>query len=542
MSRTRACSSLRFLSALSLGLILAPRVLQSAEPEIKFQTSERCVACHNGLTTPSGKDVSIGFDWRASIMANSSRDPYWQASVRRESIDHPESQPAIEDECSVCHMPVTRYEAKLSGHLGEIFSHLPFTADKKERPQAEDGVTCSICHQIGKEKLGTRESFNGGFVIDEPKSKDDHPEYGPFEIQNGQKRIMQTSSGGFVQATDNHIRDSQLCATCHTLFTEARRPDGKIIGELAEQMPYLEWLNSDYRDKQSCQFCHMPEVSQDTPIAKVLGVPRPGLRRHEFVAANFFMQRMLNRYRDDLSVAALPEELNSAAGNTIAFLQSKAARLSIDSVALVSGGLEASLTVENLSGHKLPTAFPSRRAWLQVSVRDRNHQTVFESGALNPDGSIQGNDSDSDPAHFEPHYTEINDDQQVEIYESIMKDQAGKVTTGLLSAVGYLKDNRVLPRGFNKETAEKDIAVYGEAARDSGFTGAGSRVRYSVPLHGAQGPFEISAKLWYQPIGYRWANNLKPYGKAIEPRRFNTYYDAMGPGTAVILAEATARK
>ena len=110
--------------------------------------------------------------------------------------------------------------------------------------------------------------------------------------------------------------------------------------------------------------------------------------------------------------------------------------------------------MENLGGHKLPTAYPSRRAWIHVSVRDRNHRTVFESGALNPDGSIQGNDNDCDPARFEPHYDEI-DSQQVEIYESIMKDHAGHVTTGLLSAIGYVKDNRLLPRGFNKGTAEK---------------------------------------------------------------------------------------
>ena len=137
----------------------------------RFQTSDRCLACHNGLSTPSGEDVSIGFAWRASIMANSSRDPYWQASVRRESIDHPEVQAAIEDECSVCHMPITRYEAKLAGKPGQIFSHLPFSADSKHGREAQDGVSCSVCHQIGKEKLGTRESFNGGFVVDPPRAK-----------------------------------------------------------------------------------------------------------------------------------------------------------------------------------------------------------------------------------------------------------------------------------------------------------------------------------------------------------------------------------
>ena len=124
-----------YLSA-ALFLLFWPELCRGADhnksQEPRFQTSDRCIACHNGLTTSTGEDVSIGFAWRASIMANSSRDPYWQASVRRESIDHPESKAAIEDECSVCHMPMTRYEAKLRGKPGEVFAHLPFAADKKQ--------------------------------------------------------------------------------------------------------------------------------------------------------------------------------------------------------------------------------------------------------------------------------------------------------------------------------------------------------------------------------------------------------------------------
>lgn len=539
----RAQSPLLLLPAAFL--LFAP-LCQSAgghkHPEPKFQTSDRCLACHNGLTTSTGEDVSIGFAWRASIMANSSRDPYWQASVRRESIDHPESQATIEDECSVCHMPITRYEAKLDGKPGQVFSHLPFNTDKNQGREAKDGVSCSVCHQIGKEKLGTRESFNGGFVVDFPKGDAQHPEYGPFQIENGQKRIMQTSSGGFVPTDDSHIRDSQLCATCHTLFTEARGPGGKVIGELPEQMPYLEWLHSDYNQKQSCQHCHMPEVKEATPVTKVLGIPREGMHRHTFVAANFFMQDMLNRYRDDLGVGALPHELTAAAQGTVNFLQSQAAHVKIDRADSVSGCLEVDVSVENLSGHKLPTAYPSRRAWLHVVVRDRNDRVVFESGKLNPDGSIQGNDNDADASRYEPHYTEIDRGDQVQIYESIMKDPAGRVTTGLLTATGYLKDNRLLPHGFDKRTADKDIAVLGAAFDDPNFTAEGDRVRYSVAIGDAQGPLKIDAELWYQPIGYRWANNLKPYHNADEPRRFNTYYDAMGPATAVVLARASVTK
>ncbi len=513
---------------------------KALQPE--FQTSDRCLACHNGLTTPSGQDVSIGFEWRASIMANSSRDPYWQASVRRETIDHPESRPEIEDECAPCHMPIPRYEAKLQGQLGQIFSHLPFDAGKKDAQKAQDGVDCSVCHQIGKEKLGTRESFNGGFVIDPPESKNKHREYGPFDIVNGNQRIMQTSTEGFVPANESHIRDSKLCATCHQLFTQARGPGGKAIGEFPEQVPYSEWLHSDYRDKQSCQDCHMPVVKEQTPIAKVLGIAREGLHRHVFVAANFFMQNMLNRYRGDLSVAALPQELSSAADGTVAFLQAKSARIGVEHIAAGSGRLQAEVVVENLSGHKLPTAYPSRRAWLHVTVRDRDHRAIFESGALNPDGFIQGNDNDTDPARFEPHYTEITSGDQVQIYEPILKDLAGRVTTGLLSTVGYLKDNRLLPHGFDKRTADKDIAVQGSAATDPNFTDAGDRVRYSVALGDAKGPFQVEAELWYQPIGYRWANNLKPYGGAAEPRRFTIYYDSMASANAVVLVRAEATK
>ena len=85
----------------------------------------KCIACHNGMITSVGEDVSIGFAWRASMMANSARDPYWHAGVRREVMDHPESQVAIEDECSKCHMPMARYLAHETGGTGQVFEHLP---------------------------------------------------------------------------------------------------------------------------------------------------------------------------------------------------------------------------------------------------------------------------------------------------------------------------------------------------------------------------------------------------------------------------------
>jgi hypothetical protein len=528
------------VAAAALFVVATVGIRAASHPPIpEFQTSDRCVACHNGLLTPSGEDVSIGFDWRASMMANSSRDPYWQASVRRESIDHPESTAAIEDECSICHMPIPRYHAKLRGEHGRVFAHLPFVADEKEGRQAADGVSCAVCHQIGKQKLGTADSFNGGFVVDPPADPDARPEYGPFEIEPGHRRIMLSSTEGYRPTQSDHIRESEMCATCHTLLTQALGPGGQPIGRLAEQVPYQEWLHSEFKGTQSCQSCHMPAVGQPSPITRVFGALRDGAARHLFLGGNFFMQRMLNRYRDALDVAALPQELAAGADRTVQFLQTRAATLRIDDLRIEAGRLRADVVVENLGGHKLPTAYPSRRAWLHVVMRDGGGRVVFESGALNPDGSVRGNDNDADASRFEPHYTEIGTPDQVQIYETIIGDASGAVTTGLLTGVRYLKDNRLLPRGFDKRTAAADIAVHGGAADDADFVGAGDRVTYAVPVVGdGDGPFTIEAELLYQPIGFRWANNLKRYETAPEPRRFTGYYDAMAMSSSTTLARS----
>jgi hypothetical protein len=147
--------------------------------------------------------------------------------------------------------------------------------------------------------------------------------------------------------------------------------------------------------------------------------------------------------------------------------------------------------------------------------------------------------NDVDGSRFEPHFREITSSDQVEIYEPILKDHDGHVTTGLAAAVGYLKDNRLLPAGFQKQSADKDIAVVGEAADDPNFSDAGDSVHYSIALADAQGPFQIEAELWYQPIGFRWAHNLEAYD-APETKRIVGYYDSMPSATAVVLAHAQA--
>ncbi len=516
-------------------------MLASADdPPVAFRTADACVACHNGLTTRSGENVSIGSDWRASMMANSSRDPYWLASVRRETIDHSSSGPAIEDQCATCHMPMSRADVvRTTPQGGRVFPHFPIESRRSPRDRlAHDGVSCTMCHQISDRKLGTPESFNGGFALDLPTAS--HATmFGPFPVDPGLAVVMESASA-YRPAEAAHVRQSELCATCHTVYAHALDASGKPSGQLPEQMTFVEWRHSAFRGDKSCQACHMPTVDHAVPIASVLGPPREGLARHSFRGGNFFVLDMLNSYRRELGVAAEPHELEAAITRTSTFLQSETASVSIEHAERSTADrLSIDVVVQNLTGHKFPTGFPSRRAWLDLVVRDRAGAIVFESGALVENGRIDGNDNDADPLRYEPHFREIRRRDDVQIYESIIGDSTGSVTTGLLSGTRYLKDNRLLPRGFEKTTAEPDVAVVGDASGDGDFAGGSDRVRYVVDTPAAGAPFQIEVTLRFQPIGYRWARNFDRY-TAIEPRRFSGYYNAMAGESAIAVASAKA--
>lgn len=524
----------------SRGVSSSPGAYAGYAHEPLFRTADRCMSCHNDVVGPDGTDLSIGYDWRASMMANSARDPYWQAAVRREILDHPSASAAIQNECARCHMPMASYEAEVAGVELGVFAHAP--ADpmtNRADTLAADGVSCTLCHQVQPDNLGTEESMVGGFEIDASTAWGDRDLFGPFQVDSGRVTVMHSASA-FVPEEGTHLQSSELCATCHTLRTHARGPGGEVIGELPEQVPYQEWLHSDYAGEESCQSCHMPVVEDSIAVTGVLGVERPDVSRHVFRGGNFFMLRILNRYREELGVVARPEELTSTIRHTEEHLRTRSARISIVDSRAREGRLDVQVEVENLAGHKLPTAYPSRRAWIHLTVRDGDGNAVFESGALESDGHIVGNDNDEDSDRHEPHYQRVTSADQVQIYEPILVGPDERITTGLLTAVGYGKDNRLLPAGFDKETAPEDVAVHGEAVDDFDFVGGSDRITYSVDVSSAAGPYTVEAELWYQPIGYRWARNLASYD-AFETRRFVRYYESMSEVSGLVLARTRAR-
>ena len=126
----------------------------------------------------------------------------------------------------------------------------------------------------------------------------------------------------------------------------------------------------------------------------------------------------------------------------------------------------------------------------------------------------------------------------MQIYEAILADRNDEVTTGLLTGIRYIKDNRILPRGFDKTTADEDIAVHGPAYDDGNFLGGKDKISYRISLKEAEGPLIVRAELMFQTIAYRWAQNLEPYDTP-ETNKFVSYYNAMSNSSSVVLASAT---
>jgi hypothetical protein len=50
----------------------------------------------------------------------------------------------------------------------------------------------------------------------------------------------------------------------------------------------------------------------------------------------------------------------------------------------------------------------------------------------------------------------------------------------------------------------------------------------------------VKAELWYQPIAFRWAQNLRQQS-APEIERFVGYYDTAARGSALLLAQDSRR-
>jgi hypothetical protein len=509
-----------------------------------FMESIYCARCHaNSSRAVAMRDRQergiAPYDlWQSTAMANSSRDPFWLAVLSAEVAATPSLKGAIEEKCTRCHAPMAAPAPE--SPAGQLVAHL--RADDQRGWLGREGVSCTLCHQIRDVGLGDAASFTGHFRLG-PKGPIFGPHAEPFTMP------MQHHTG-YTPTHSMHMLKAGLCATCHTLITDAVHADATPTGDrLHEQSPYLEWRNSVYNHERvgdaaaakSCQDCHMPTTDDDgRPLATRIahnpgGRDFPFLRartpfgQHTFFGGNVFLTQILLEHREKLGVQAPAGALRARLQAARAFLENKTARLAIGSVERLDQRLRIPVTVTNLAGHKLPTAYPSRRVWLRIEVRGPEDQLLFGSGRYDDAGRLLDADENVLPSELAagpilPHFHRIDAADRVQVYQSVMADSDGQPTFTLLRGAGFYKDDRLLPRGWRADHADARATAPVGLVNDPDFAEGSDTVIYEPTVIG-QGPYRVQVWLHYQVLSPRHAAELFRYQTA-EVKAFRQLYES----------------
>lgn len=552
-----------------------------------FLTSDQCLGCHSAskdnmafLFAPGPQppiNLSPYTEWRASMMGLAGRDPIFHAQLESEKTMRPSQTAFFDNTCYRCHGVMG--QRQLESDKNQPFRHdmvyaLPGDADGEYGALARDGVSCAVCHRISKEALGTPATFTGKFKIDAPDVAN-----GPYDQLI---TLPMKNATGITPRYGDHIKTSALCGSCHTVilpvFDNKGRPvldqNGKPK-EFHEQMTYPEWQNSVYQDERepidraavrTCQDCHMqkkflgqqlvfrvaniedinyPYTDYRAADKDITVRVRDQFSRHTLLGINQFGLMMFEQFPELLGIRtadymygeAVPGLLTAqSSGYDLA--RRETATIEVSSLGRTDKSLEAAVKIENLAGHGFPSGVGFRRAFLTFEVLDATGRVLWASGRTNSVGAIVKGVSDEvlptefffDPATgkqvFQPHYEMISDEGQVQIYEEVIADAQGKITTSFVGLDHSLKNNRLLPKGWRADGPYAEFtAPHGDAEHDpeyvskAGATGA-DRIIYRIPLDDrTRAAVSVRATLNYQAIPPSYLKDRFTIGKGAETQR-----------------------
>lgn len=408
-----------------------------------FQTPYYCYACHGGA-------ADIWPSYMGTMMANAMRDPLFngQFAVSVAGYEYLNQQGVtnfggdlIADFCIRCHGP-NAWQGGRSGFEGDgtTTAYTPGVYDQQHALDME-GVVCDACHRttgfaanvspsrfktpgqpdtsqlVISHATGKRGPYPGTYAYSHLGGTTAYgahigPTTGttvPPVAHNPPTQSGSAVSPGHDTQHGANLGESTLCGTCHNIT----HPES---GHAVERT-YTEWLNSDYSDPsspdhQSCQDCHMPAQSNvmgctlggQDPQYGAWNKVRSALRQHEFVGGNAWIPQILKQMYPNVDLPwtngnnyqgtyhfgppsrnALYDTVTTRATNKLKI----AADLDLTAIEATPGTITASVTVTNLSGHKLPTGYPEgRQMWIQIEALDAGGAPFWQSGILDGNNEL----------------------------------------------------------------------------------------------------------------------------------------------------------
>jgi hypothetical protein len=487
-----------------------------------FLPASRCKGCHGhdpqGLAnvTLDGVDINLFDDWETSMMGLAGVDPFWRAKVRQEVMINPSHSAELQTLCTSCHAPMGHFTAFYRG--ADHYS----LEDLQSDSLGLSGVGCLGCHSIGQDGLGGR--FTGDIPYDTNRVA-----YGPFTMpMTGPMQLYVN----FTPTYSPHVSEGKFCSPCHTLISHTVDLEGNPTGEtFVEQATYHEWVNSVYPSQgKTCQTCHMPQI--EDPVKIAVGytalIGRSPFNLHSFAGANSFMVDLIRRNKEALGVIASEANFDSTLATITRNLRNNTLNAELSDPEFFDDSVSFELLLTNKSGHKFPSGYPSRRAFVEFVLTTEAGDTLFSSGRFDATGEITNYGG-----FVEPHHNIIHSENQVQIYEMNMGDVNGNFTTVLERGSIHLKDNRLPPAGFTSQHASYDtMQIVGAAEVDPDFNRSGVTqgtgkdiVHYRVSLNGYSGVFKATARVYYQTIPPAWLSEMRMLD-APEISNFLTMFDA----------------
>lgn len=458
---------------------------------------------------------------------------------------------------------------------------------------ARDGISCAVCHHIQRDVIppsykGTPLEFfltnstTGLFQTGKPEEL-----FGPFKDDEIVTIPMDNATAA-KPVHNEYIQSARMCGSCHTIdlpVVDAANPAQPVnpsTPHSIEQATYLEWLNSAYQNEfgkpgpnaQTCQDCHMPGrivnealgvkadpiqtriaiIEDDTYPAAEERLPtndirvrfrETGFKRHELLGMNAFLLEMFREFNDVLGVrksdymTGMSDNIENTQLNFYDQARNRTANVET-SMKLDGRKLTADVTVTNLAGHRLPSGVGFRRAFIEflvIETRDGRESVIWSSGRTNTVGVIvdgEGRPLDTEflvGGKYQPHHETITSDDQVQIYEELVKNADGNFTTSFIRRDKDIKDNRLLPLGWTKKGPDPSLNgryldatfPHGTAKDDPDYAdGKGhDHVTYRITLPHDVDPANVSirASLYYQNIPPYFLNDRFTIGKGEPTRR-----------------------
>jgi hypothetical protein len=415
--------------------------------------------------------------------------------------------------------PAERSAADLDG---KPFTQEMVFAWRDESPElasygglARDGITCTMCHRVANvdlDQANLRKTFTGNFRTGPPDKL-----FGPFPNADSKPAVLPKPMEftlGITPELGTQIATSELCGTCHTIYLPVFDDRGAKAGAAYEQTTYLEWLLSSFSAldapggypsgaTKSCQDCHMPRSYakralttgianiQDTrypavdflrPAAEV-DVPERPYSRHRLQGLNAFLNAYVQQFplllgyrQQDFMNPNVQAPLLTSRESALEVARTETATLSVAGVRRTPDGIEATVQVQNLAGHDLPSGVGFRRLFIEFLVLDAQGGTLWASGRTNAIGVLLQGRSEAplptefwgagaDGLPFQPHHQVVASESQAQIYEEAVQDSSLDFTSSFVHRYWTIKDNRLRPSGWSPARVRdpQRRAEYGDA-------------------------------------------------------------------------------